>query len=174
MRGGRVGGLDGEHSGGRARRWIPFRGVARDVRRRLPHYASDWTDALQDRAGVFAALSAVAWMYFSTLAPALAIGNGPCSTASQWANPMIELPTISNPQFTPRSLEPYLHPTPFTLHPTPYTLHPTPYTLHPTPYTSFPTLYTLNYESWRNITSDYRMTCLFVPKTRILLTQAFL
>jgi hypothetical protein len=51
-----------------------FRGVADDVKRRAPHYAADWTDALQDLAGFTTCLSAIMWMYFSTLAPALALG----------------------------------------------------------------------------------------------------
>lgn len=54
--------------------WFPFSGVCNDVKRRLPHYVSDWTDGIKDTSAVTTSMCAVIWMYFSTLAPALALG----------------------------------------------------------------------------------------------------
>ena len=52
----------------------PFASVARDVRYRAPHYVSDWTDAFKDTYSFSKTVNATAWLYFSTLAPALALG----------------------------------------------------------------------------------------------------
>ena len=52
----------------------PFASVVRDVRYRAPHYVSDWTDAFKDTYSFSKTVNATAWLYFSTLAPALALG----------------------------------------------------------------------------------------------------
>ena len=52
----------------------PFASVARDARCRLPHYVSDWTDAFRDGYSFSKTINATTWLYFSTLAPALALG----------------------------------------------------------------------------------------------------
>ena len=52
----------------------PFASVARDARYRLPHYVSDWTDAFRDGYSFSKTINATTWLYFSTLAPALALG----------------------------------------------------------------------------------------------------
>lgn len=52
----------------------PFASVARDARYRLPHYVSDWTDAFRDGYSFSKTINATVWLYFSTLAPALALG----------------------------------------------------------------------------------------------------
>ena len=52
----------------------PFASVARDARYRLPHYVSDWTDAFGDEYSFSKTINATVWLYFSTLAPALALG----------------------------------------------------------------------------------------------------
>ena len=52
----------------------PFASVARDARYRLPHYVSDWTDAFRDGYAFSKTINATVWLYFSTLAPALALG----------------------------------------------------------------------------------------------------
>ncbi|KAL8348768.1 hypothetical protein RB601_002273 [Gaeumannomyces tritici] len=63
----------GSDSGGRRRagdRWWKihfFRGMINDVRQRLPHYASDWTDAWDYRV-----VPATIYMYFANILPALA------------------------------------------------------------------------------------------------------
>jgi hypothetical protein len=44
------------------------------VRYRAPHYVSDWTDAFKDTYSFSKTVNATAWLYFSTLAPALALG----------------------------------------------------------------------------------------------------
>ncbi|KAI1072195.1 hypothetical protein LB507_003155 [Fusarium sp. FIESC RH6] len=45
----------------------PFRGMIKDVRRRLPYYVSDWTDAWDYRV-----VPATVYMYFANILPALA------------------------------------------------------------------------------------------------------
>lgn len=52
----------------------PFASVVRDARYRLPHYVSDWTDAFRDGYSFSKTINATTWLYFSTLAPALALG----------------------------------------------------------------------------------------------------
>jgi hypothetical protein len=53
-----------------AERWwmiYPFRGMINDIRRRLPYYLSDWTDAWDYRV-----VPATVYMYFANILPALA------------------------------------------------------------------------------------------------------
>lgn len=48
----------------------PFGGLIRDVRRRYPHYLSDFRDALNPQC-----LAAVIFIYFAALSPAITFGG---------------------------------------------------------------------------------------------------
>ena len=48
----------------------PFGGLIRDVRRRYPHYLSDFRDALDPQC-----LAAVIFIYFAALSPAITFGG---------------------------------------------------------------------------------------------------
>jgi hypothetical protein len=48
----------------------PFGGLVRDVRRKYPHYRSDFTDALNLQC-----LSTIIFIYFACLSPAITFGG---------------------------------------------------------------------------------------------------
>ncbi|KAG7334851.1 hypothetical protein KOW79_001447 [Hemibagrus wyckioides] len=49
---------------------IPFGGMVKDIKRRYPHYLSDFTDALNPQV-----LSAIIFIYFAALSPAITFGG---------------------------------------------------------------------------------------------------
>ncbi|XP_066497774.1 solute carrier family 4 member 1a (Diego blood group) [Hoplias malabaricus] len=53
-----------------ARTGYPFGGLVKDIKRRYPHYLSDFTDALNPQV-----LSAVIFIYFAALSPAITFGG---------------------------------------------------------------------------------------------------
>lgn len=53
-----------------ARTGYPFGGMVKDLRRRYKHYVSDFTDALNAQV-----LSAVIFIYFAALSPAITFGG---------------------------------------------------------------------------------------------------
>lgn len=53
-----------------ARTGYPFGGMVKDIKRRYRHYLSDYTDALNPQV-----LSAIIFIYFAALSPAITFGG---------------------------------------------------------------------------------------------------
>ena len=62
--------VEHEHLGGIQGRQELFGGIEKDLKRRLPHYVSDFRDGLHPKAA-----SSVLFLYFACLAPCIAFGG---------------------------------------------------------------------------------------------------
>lgn len=66
---------DGDFEPPAKSKFYPFRGIIQDLRRRLPHYLSDFTDSLRDQRSIYKTISTTLFLYFSILLPVIAFGT---------------------------------------------------------------------------------------------------
>ncbi|XP_022671136.1 sodium bicarbonate transporter-like protein 11 isoform X1 [Varroa destructor] len=66
---------DGDFEPPAKSKFYPFRGIIQDLRRRLPHYLSDFTDSVRDQRSIYKTISTTLFLYFSILLPVIAFGT---------------------------------------------------------------------------------------------------